>query len=152
MKKKGVLLSLVLLASIAICSGCSTLHINKPSLPLEGKVTAELRADIKIGDKISGTASETKILKFITLGSPDKFMDGVYSSSGGSLPLGNLPFMGADGDLISAAAYNAVTGSGADVIIAPQYIKENYSFLGLYETKKVTVTGYKGTIKTLFGQ
>ncbi len=50
------------------------------------------------------------------------------------------------GRVKSAAAYNAVRGSGADVLINPSYIVEDTNFL-LFREIDVTVTGYAGKIK-----
>ncbi len=133
-----------------ICSGCTTIYKNQFNAPLGARVSGELRADIKVGDRISGTASNTVVLGFITLGSPDKFAEGVFGAAEGTLP-SPLPFMNSKDDLLSASAYNAVTSSGADLIIAPQYFKECHDYIW-YKTTKVTVTGYKGTLKGIYGQ
>ncbi len=147
MKKILIASSLVLAGAL---SGCSSLNTSVPSMPLAGGVSTDLKADIEVGEKITGKASVTQLFGLLTLGAESTYADGVsYGVGGSSSSL--LPFGGSISlaDKVKAnAAYNAITASGADVIVAPRYTvkQEGYGFFG---TVDVTVEGYKGTIKSI---
>ena len=51
----------------------------------------------------------------------------------------------------AAAAYNACKNAGADVIVNPVYNIEVTKYFTYYKRIKVTVTGYKGTVKGIAG-
>jgi len=150
LKKILIASSLVLAGAL---SGCSSLNTSAPSMPLTGTVQTEVKADIEVGEKITGQSSVTQLFGLLTLGADKEYADGiaygVTPSGGAGLPLISS-FTGGDlvGKVKAAAAYNAVTDSGADIIIAPRYTvkKEGYGFFG---TIDVTVEGYKGTIKSI---
>mgnify|MGYP001226255206 CR=1 FL=1 len=89
--------------------------------------SVELDADVTIGGKISGSAEQTVFLGIFKLSGPDKYADNVF------------------GGIKSAAAYNALHNSGADVIVNPQYVRTTTSNLFIC-TEECTVTGYKGTL------
>lgn len=124
--------------------GCSSMNMSANSIPMTAPIETNIKADIQVGEKISGQSSVTKIL-FFTLGADKEFADGVaYGGSGGSA----FPFGDPVGDAKAAAAYKAVTSSGADVIVLPRYtVKTNNYFV--FSTIDVSVEGYKGTIKSV---
>jgi len=149
LKKLLIASSLVFAGAL---SGCSSLNTSAPSLPLTGSVQTEVKADIEVGEKITGESSVTQLFGLVTLGAEKEYADGIaygVSPAGGAgllpLPIGGASLVE---KVKAAAAYNAVTESGADVIIAPRYTvkQEGYGFFG---TIDVTVEGYKGTIKSI---
>ncbi|MBK1873862.1 hypothetical protein FE848_11550 [Marinobacter sp. 1-3A] len=114
-------------------------------MPITAPLQTDIKADVEVGEKITGKASVTKIL-FFTIGSDKQFADGVsYGGSSGGM---GLPFGDPVSKAKSAAAYKAVTASGADIIVAPRYTVETEDFL-VFGTINVTVEGYKGTIKSI---
>ncbi len=141
--KKALIASTLVLAGAM--SGCTSLNVSSNSMPVTAPLQTDVKADVEVGEKISGKASVTKVL-FFTIGSDKQFSDGV--AYGGSAGGSALPF----GDPVSkakaAAAYKAVTSSGADIIVAPRYTVETEDFL-VFGTINVTVEGYKGTIKSI---
>ncbi|MBY6192287.1 hypothetical protein KUV78_00635 [Marinobacter hydrocarbonoclasticus] len=144
--KKALIASTLVLAGAM--TGCSSLNTSAPSLPLSGAVATDVKADIEVGEKITGESSSTRIL-FFTLGAETEYADGVaYSAggSGGSL----LPFSAPNPveSVKAAAAYNAIQKSGADVIVAPRYTVKQDDFV-VFGTISVTVEGYKGTITSI---
>ncbi|WP_369601518.1 hypothetical protein AAIA72_00570 [Hahella sp. SMD15-11] len=142
--KKAIALS-ALIATGAL-TGCSSLNVSSNSLPIQGAVSTDVKADIEVGQKISGTAKATKIFLF-TLMDDKEFADGV-SYGGASASSFSLGGLGPVEAVKSAAAYNAIQASGADVIVAPRYTIKKEDF-GVYGTIEVTVEGYKGTIKSV---
>ncbi|WP_303291059.1 hypothetical protein [Marinobacter sp. SS5-14b] len=146
MKKLLIASSLVMAGAL---TGCSSLNTSAPSLPLAGGVTTDIKADIEVGEKITGKSSVTQLFGLLTLGAETEYADGVaYGANGGGgsfLPIGGVSLTE---KVKAAAAYNAITESGADVIVAPRYTikQEGYGFFG---TIDVTVEGYKGTIRSV---
>jgi hypothetical protein len=148
-KHGDIILKKVLIASSLVLagalSGCSSLNVSSNSMPVTAPLQTDIKADVEVGEKISGKASVTKIL-FFTIGSDKQFADGVsYGGSGGGM---GLPFGDPVSKAKSAAAYKAVTSSGADIIVAPRYTVETDDFV-VFGTINVTVEGYKGTIKSI---
>ena len=109
---------------------CSSKVIHKSALSASTTVTAEgakLSTNVSIGEKISGSATEKTLFWFIKLEKPVGYADGIL------------------GGLKSAAAYDALIKSGADIIVNPQYtFMCTGGFFG--KTKSCTVTGFKGTV------
>ncbi len=122
MKIKLLFLSIALLLT-----SCSTLHKSYINAPVGVSVGATVDADVTLGNEISGTASQTLLFGVLPLSSPSKFADNVF------------------GGIKSAAAYNALEGTGADVIVNAQYVFEVNNGL-IMTTTTCTVTGIAGTI------
>jgi len=127
---------------IVVMTGCSTMNATPYSGTLHVNTDANLKANVTVGAKIYGKASGAVLFGFIPLGMPERYADGVaYSATSSS-----FSFFSGDTDLVkSAAAYDAVSQSHADVIIAPQYTIVTKSYF-LYKTIDVTVVGFKGTL------
>ncbi len=119
-------------------TGCSTINKSVISSPINVSAESKINADIKVGEKITGTAESKLLMGFIVISGPNKFADGVFGS------LLTNPFDPTP-SIKAAAAYDAVARSGADVIVSPQYIvKIDRSFL--VTIVNVTVNGYNGKI------
>ena len=119
---------LTLLSILVLCFSCSTsLHESFINAPVGVSASVELDAEVTVGGEISGSAEETVLFGFFKVSGPNKFADNVF------------------GGIKSAAAYNALHDSGADVIVNPQYVYEvDDQFFT--KTTKCTVTGYAGTV------
>lgn len=141
--------NLVMLIACLCFASCST-TINKSyqSGNVAVNVASNLKADISVdmNKKLKGVASKTKFFG-ITTSSQSKFADGVAYGSGGAQ--GFFSMFDSKEEVKSAAAYNALNGTGADVIVAPQYLIEEHSFLIFYSKTTVMVTGYPGVIKKI---
>lgn len=134
-------------AVIALTSGCASYNVSAPSAPVGGSVTADLKADVKVGEKISGESSTSILFGFLNIGGDTQFADGVaYGGSAGGGLGGLLP------DPISttkaAAAFKAVKSSDADLIVAPRY-EVNVMDYFIFKKVDVKVTGNKGTINSI---
>lgn len=144
---------MLLLAGIAMIglTGCSSVHQGVASGALQTSVSADHIANIRVGEKISGESSAKILFGFIKIGGDNKFVDGMsYAGEGnglgGALPLPVPSLSSGMDDVKSAAAYKALTKSGADVIVAPTYkttVKNDYV---VYKEIEAKVEGYKGTI------
>ncbi len=146
MKKVLIASSLIFAGAL---TGCSSLNTSAPSLPLSGAVSTDVKADIEVGEKITGQSSATKVL-FFTLGAESEYADGVAYSAGATNGGSALPFAMPNPveSVKAAAAYNAIQESGADVIVAPRYTVQQDDYV-VFGTINVTVEGYKGTIKSV---
>lgn len=124
-------------------TGCSTVHQSTTSASLNESVAASHRAHIRVGEKISGESSLGILFGFIKVGGDNHFIDGV-TYGGSNNPLSGIYTSDMD-QVKSAAAYKAVTKSGADVIVAPTYKTYIDDYL-IYKRLAARVVGYKGTI------
>ena len=139
MKKSFVFLMVVFV--FMMLSGCTSLTKSQFNAPFHSDIKAPLKADIEIGEKISGTASATVIMKFFKFGLEGKYATGVHYGGGSS---GVFGFGDPLNDVKESAVYDAVTSSNADVILMPRYVVEVNEYL-VFSTITAKVTGYNGT-------
>ncbi|SDZ31728.1 hypothetical protein [Pseudomonas sp. NFIX28] len=130
---------------IAAASGCTSYNISQPAAPIDSQVKADLKADVAVGEAISGQSSVNVLFGVFKFGGDSQFADGVTYGGGTGGGLGMLDPVSA---VKSAAAYKAVTASGADLIVAPRYevSEENYF---VFKKVSVTVKGNKGNIRSI---
>ena len=128
-------LAIVPIILMLVLTGCSTVNKSVESAPFSvNPVTASLEAEVKVGEKISGTSQGSYLFGLFKLNGPNKFADN--AGVGGFTTSGLLK---------AAAAYNAMESSGAEILVNPQYVVEANKGLFVH-SYNVTVTGYKGTI------
>jgi hypothetical protein len=133
------------LSALALLTGCASQNVSQPTAPLNGEVTTNLKADVKVGETITGQSSVNILFNVFKLGGDSQFADGVtYGGGEGGFALGLDPVASAK----SAAAYKAVTTSGADLIVAPRYDVHVEDYF-VYKTVNVKVTGKKGTVTAI---
>ncbi|MGO1298845.1 MAG: hypothetical protein ACTMIA_16340 [Vibrio sp.] len=130
--------------ALTVLAGCSSYNASQPSTALQANVESSVKADIQVGQKISGEATVNVLMGVIKWGAGDHFVDGVSYGAGG----GALSFADPTAPAKSAAAYNAVKASGADLIVAPRYEINTQDYF-IFKKVHVKVMGYKGTIKSV---
>jgi|TARA_B100001964_G_scaffold212580_1_gene248739 hypothetical protein len=122
---------------VIILGGCASTNKSHVFSDLTVSTQSELDADISVDldKKLSGTAKATYLLNIFQLSGDTEFADGY----GGMGPVGKAK---------SAAAYKAISGSDADVLVSPQYVVDftNNVFI---QNVSVTVTGYGGKITSI---
>lgn len=138
---KRIFVATIILMTGAM-TGCGSMNMSANSIPLTAPIASNVKADIQVGEKITGQSSVTKVL-FFTLGADKEFADGV--AYGGTSSSG-FPFGDPVGNAKAAAAYKAIQSSGADVIVLPRYTVKTKNYL-VFSTIDVSVEGYKGTIR-----
>lgn len=144
----NAILKFLALSTLAVAAtGCTSYNISQPSSPIDSQVKADLKADVAVGEAISGQSSINILFGFLQFGGDSQFADGVAygGESGGALGgLGLDPVSAVK----SAAAFKAVKASGADLIVAPRYevSEENYF---VFKKVSVTVKGNKGNIRSI---
>jgi hypothetical protein len=115
---KKLWMSTALAAVIVTASGCTSYNVNQPSAPMDGVVSTDLKADVRVGEPITGQSSVNILFGFLKFGGDNQFADGVaYGGTDG----GSLLSFDPVSSVKSAAAFKAVKSSGADLIVAPRY-------------------------------
>ncbi len=141
---KKIWMTAAIAAVVLATSGCMSHNVSQPNAPIAGSVTADLKANIEVGDVITGQSSSDILFGVLKISGDSEFADGV--SYGGPTPAFSLP------DPVSAtkaaAAFKAVKSSGADLIVAPRYAVSVEDYF-IFKKVNVTVTGNKGMIKTI---
>jgi len=144
-----------LLFSTLLVIGCGN-KINKSHLFAEPGISmnAYLEPEIqtKMDEVLQGSSGAIYLLGLLRLSGDSKYLDGYGTSVAGSLPI-PLPLpkipIGVDiGAVKSAAAYNAIKGSEADILVNPKYTISVTKAL-LFTTVSVGVTGYAGYITNI---
>lgn len=137
-------MSAAIAAVIATASGCTSYNISQPAAPVAGDVKTNLKADVSVGEQISGQSQVNILFGFLKFGGDSQFADGVaYGGDGGS-----LGFLDPVSSVKAAAAYKAVKSSGSDLIVAPRYeVTVNDYFI--FKKVGVKVTGNKGSINSI---
>lgn len=139
---KKLWMSTALAAVIVTASGCTSYNVNQPSAPMDGVVSTDLKADVRVGEPITGQSSVNILFGFLKFGGDNQFADGVaYGGTDGGSLLSFDPVSSAK----SAAAFKAVKSSGADLIVAPRYEVSVQDYF-VFKKVDVKVTGNKGNI------
>lgn len=104
-----------------------------------------IRADVDVdmNKKLTGEAQATYFLIFKVSKEDSKYAEGMNFSGQGLVNLSSL------NKLKAAAAYKAVNGTGADVIVHPNYIIEKHNYV-FFSTVSIKVTGYAGYFKRFY--
>ena len=133
---------------IASTSGCVSYNMSQPAASLSGEVKTDLKADVKVGETITGESSANVLFGWLSIGGDNQFADGVsYGGAGGGGGMG-LPLPDPVSSAKAAAAYKAVKSSGSDLIVAPRYevtVKDYF----ILKQVNVKVTGNKGSIQSI---
>lgn len=144
---KTVFKVIALSTLIASATGCVSYNMSQPSAPIDSQVKADLKADVAVGEAITGQSSVNVLFGVFKFGGDSQFADGV---SYGGQASGGLGGLGLDpvAAVKSAAAFKAVKASGADLIVAPRYevTEEDYF---VFKKVSVTVNGNKGNIRSI---
>lgn len=131
---KKLWMSTALAAVIVTASGCTSYNVNQPSAPMDGVVSTDLKADVRVGEPITGQSSVNILFGFLKFGGDNQFADG-----------GSLLSFDPVSSVKSAAAFKAVKSSGADLIVAPRYEVSVQDYF-VFKKVDVKVTGNKGNI------
>jgi hypothetical protein len=132
---------------IATTSGCVSYNMSQPTASLSGDVKTDLKADVKVGEAISGESSANILFGWLNIGGDNQFADGVSYGGAGGGGMG-LPLPDPVSAAKAAAAYKAVKSSGSDLIVAPRYeVTVNDYFI--FKQVNVKVTGNKGSIQSI---
>ena len=142
-----VLLSLFLLAGFS----CSTINKSHMNTGIELSIKSEMvaKVDVDMTRKLTGYASGGYLFHLFQISGDNKYADNIKynaSGSGGGIFSGVLDMISKIEEVKSAAAYNAIRTSDADVLVNPQYVIEESHWNPFYKQIKVKVTGYAGRV------
>lgn len=143
---KKVLLILGIAIAITSCSSTRIGALSTPAYAPRAEINP-IRAniDVDMTKKISGESTSSYFLIF-QVGGDNKFADGMSYSSESQF---NAIFKARENKTKSAAAFKAVKGSGADIIVHPNYEIQINNYL-IFKQIKVKVTGYAGYFKKFY--
>jgi len=130
--------NIIYLFFMLIFSGCASTNQSHIYSEIYVNTESELVADIDVNmnEKLTGTATGEYFLGFIQISGDNKYADG-YGLA-----------VSAEGKAKAAAAYNAISGSGADILVSPQYVLEINNNI-VMKTITATVSGYGGKFKSI---
>lgn len=135
MKTLKLSLTLAIILIMASCKSTKKSILSTPTYAPAAEINP-IRANVEVDmtKKLIGESSTSYFLFFRT-GGDNKFVEGMKHENG--------ILSGRVGKTKSAAAYNAIKDSDADIIVHPNYIVDVDNFL-FFKKIKVKVTGYKG--------
>lgn len=116
------------------------------------KTSMTAKVDVDMTKKLVGYASGGYLFHLFKVSGDSKYADGIkYNASGDGESFFSSLFgaFGKADEVKSAAAYNAIRTSSADVLINPQYIVEESNWNPFYKLIKVKVTGYPGKVVSI---
>ena len=131
----------------ASCTSINKSHLNS-SIGITIDSPLDAKVDVDMTKKLVGYASGGYLFHVFKVAGDNKYADGVSysaSSAGGGI-LGFLDAFSKTSEVRSAAAYNAIRTSDADILINPQYVIEESNWNPFYKLIKVKVTGYPGKV------
>ncbi len=144
----SVLKATVWAVAIGLPISCSTInksYVNQSvNLTIDAPMAA--RVDVDMTRKLAGYASGGYFLHLLRVKGDNKFIDQVRFN--GNSP-GFFSFLSKVQSVKAAAAYNALRGSEADVLVNPQYVVEESHWNPFYKLIKVKVTGYAGKVVSI---
>lgn len=143
---KKILLALSLALIITSCTTTRTGALSTPAYAPKAEINPiRANVDVDMNKKLVGESTSSYFLVF-QVGGDNKFADGMSYSSESQF---NALFKARENKTKSAAAYKAVQGSGADIIVHPNYVVEVHDYL-LFKQIKVKVTGYAGYFRKFY--
>lgn len=142
LKRISIIISLLFIAS------CSTINKSHMNQSISVSITNEMKAqiDVDMTTKLTGYAYGGYLFNMLKINGDDKYADGISYNGGTS---GFFAAISKVESVKSAAAYNAIRQSKADVLISPQYVIEESHWNPFWKSIKVKVTGYAGKVVSI---
>ncbi len=138
-----ITLFILIIASLSLFGCSSTINKSQYSKSIDMSVSSRLNAeiDVDLQNELTGYAYGGFLFHFIKITGDKKYADGIdYGNIGSN--------WGPTSWIKSAAAYNALKNTKADVLVAPRYVIEESSN-PFYREIKVKVVGYPGKIRSI---
>ena len=127
------------------CSSINKSYLNQSvNLTIDAPMSA--RVEVDMTRKLAGYASGGYFLHLLRVKGDNKFLDRVRFN--GKEP-GFFSLFSKVQSVKAAAAYNAVRGGEADVLVNPQYVVEENHWNPFYKLIKIKVTGHPGKIVSI---
>lgn len=145
-------LSILVVLFLSLLSSCTSInrsHMNA-SIDISIDSPMDARIDVDMTKKLVGYASGGYLFHLLRVSGDNKFADGIEYNKPANYEPGFFTSLWSGLSKVegvkSAAAYNAVRTSDADVLINPQYVIEESNWNPFYKLIKVKVTGYPGKV------
>lgn len=135
--------------SLLFFASCSTINKSHMNQSISISITNEMKAqiDVDMTTKLTGYAYGGYLFNMLKVNGDVKYADGISYNGGKSG--GFLDTISKVEAVKSAAAYNAIRQSKADVLISPQYVVEESHWNPFWKSIKVKVTGYAGKVVSI---
>ena len=143
---RKILFTLSLVFILTSCTTTRTGALSTPAYAPKAEINP-IRANIEVdmNKKLVGESTSSYFLIF-QVGGDNKFAEGMSYSSESQF---NALFKARENKTKSAAAFKAVQGSGADIIVHPNYEIQVNDYI-IFKQIKVKVTGYAGYFKKFY--
>jgi hypothetical protein len=143
---RKILFTLSLVFILTSCSTTRTGTLSTPAYAPKAEINP-IRANVEVdmNKKLVGESTSSYFLIF-QVGGDNKFADGMSYSSESQF---SAFFKARENKTKSAAAFKAVEGSGADIIVHPNYEIQVNNYI-IFKQIKVKVTGYAGYFKKFY--
>ena len=133
---------------VVFLSSCSTIYKSHKNTGIDIQVESKMDAqiDVDLSTKLVGYAYGGYLFNLLKVTGDSRYVDGIeYNNE----EAGMLSFLSRVESVKSAAAYNAIRQSKADVLISPQYVVEESHWNPFWKSIKVKVTGYAGKVVSI---
>ncbi len=139
---KKLLLIPLIATTLCSCNSTFTRTLSTPMYAPKAEINP-IRADVEVdmNKKLSGEAQASYLFCFKVSKADTRYADGMNFSGDGVLNTLNK--------LKAAAAYKAVTASGTDIIVHPNYVIEKHNYI-FFRTYNIKVSGYAGYFKKFY--
>ena len=153
---KKYIINILTVTFLLLLSSCAVTEMVDNSAPFAPSVSANLEADVTVGEKITGVGSCTYLFGFIPLKLKTYEVSGVVPSTGSGGVSGMSLFsvysqlfgFGPSTLAKGEAAYNAIKKNKCDVLVDPVYEMETTNFF-FFKSQTATVTAYRGTVNSI---
>jgi len=140
---------IILITLIITFASCSSVNKSYKNTSIDISIKSPMRAKVEVDmtRKLTGYASGGFLFHFFHISGDSKFLTNIrFNGQSSSIFQNNLNLVK------GAAAYNAVSGSDADILVDPQYVLEESKWNPIYKEIKVKVTGYAGKVVKIMNE
>ena len=139
----------ILLIAMLLLGACANINKSYTAAPLKPVVNAPMNADVFVdtSKKITGYAYGGYLFNLFKLSGDNKYADGITYGANNSNTIFTL--LGHVEEVKAMAAYNALQGTGAEILVYPRYVIEESTWNPFWKSIKVKVIGYPGKVVNL---
>ncbi len=141
----------MILISLTLFNSCSSITKSQMNQSINVTIDSPMKAkiDVDMSRQLTGYASGGYLFHVFKVSGDSKFAEEIRFN--GEDP-GWFSFLSRVRTVQSAAAYNAIRGTNADILVNPQYVLEENHWNPFYKQIKVKVTGFPGKIVSITNQ
>ena len=139
---------LILIIGLVLFNSCSSITKSQMNQSINVTIDSPMKAkiDVDMSRQLTGYASGGYLFHLFKVSGDTKFAKEIrFNGEDG----GFFSFLSRVRTVQSAAAYNAIRGTNADILVNPQYVLEENHWNPFYKQIKVKVTGFPGKIVSI---